>query len=164
MGDQLAELKDKFLSLGRADRDELLATIEYETSRASWQPSREEMVVWEALRRLTPGPTIRSLPEFVRDKRHGVGRNAYIEAVETLYDFAREAQPVRHQVQDDTALVELMLRCLADDMTARNIEVNPKSLVEHLPRLRAAVNRAFPGYAEARMLHKLIRVVAVAAE
>jgi hypothetical protein len=156
------ELKHQIQALSASDRADLLIMLEYDESRTPFLPDRQESDFWDMLVRLTPAPLHHALNAFLGDKRHGVPRATYREAVETVYHLVAEAQPVRHNVQDHAALAALVLDCLAQDLIARDIAVNPKNMIEELPRLRVAVNKCFPGYIDAKLLHKLIRVVAAA--
>ena len=151
----LTELTAQVLALGKDDRDSLLARLDYENIRAMPLPNRQEMAVWEALGRYARH---RSLTDFWRDKTAGMPRTAYGNAVATLHEFAEQAQPVRHSSQDQAALWELAFDCLAGDLTARGIEATPKTLLGGLARLRLAIDRCYPGYLDAGLLHKLIRV------
>jgi hypothetical protein len=156
----LYELRDAVLALDGADRDNLRALLDREETRATFVASREETEVWLVVTKLTPlgSRHFRSLSEFFRDKRHGVSRNDFDDAVRAVFSLVAEAQPVRRPVSDHAALVELLFECVAKDLRRRHIEINQKTLIEATPRLRAAVEYCFPGYIEAGMLHRLIRV------
>jgi hypothetical protein len=159
----LSALKKQILGLSVADRDQLKNLLDYEEARAPVRTTRDEEEVWRILTRLTPRGVLMpryGLGDFLRDRRHGVGRVEFAEGVRQLAAFAAEAAPVRHQAQDRVALLEIGLDCLAGDLAARGVEINPKTLLLALPRLRVAVDHCYPGYVEAGMLHKLIRVAA----
>jgi hypothetical protein len=158
----MLDLKKEILALSTADRDQLKGLLDYEEARAPLRTTREEEEIWAILARSTPRGVLQpryGLADFLRDKRHGIGRVEFAECVRQLDAFAIEARPVRHQAQDRAALIELGLECLAGDLAARGVEINPKTLLLAMPRLRVAVDRCYPGYLEAGMLHKLIRVV-----
>jgi hypothetical protein len=160
MDHNLSDLKRQIQALSADERRNLLNVLEFDEARTPFLPNRMESDVWDILLRLTPAPMHRSLNEFIHDRRHGVPKAAYCEAVETIRTLVNEASPVRHEVQDHLALATLVLTCLAQDLAARDIAINPKTIIDELPRLRTAVNRQFPGYVEARLLHTLIRTVA----
>jgi hypothetical protein len=150
------ELRDRLLALRPDERANLLALIEHEDARARFEPTREDSEVWTALTKLTVAPH-RSLDLFLRDKQHGVSRKTWTEAVQAIYVFVAQAKPVRRAAQDHAALVELAVHVLVRDLTGRGVEVSPRTVVEAVPRLRAAFERCYPGYAEAGLLHLLIR-------
>jgi hypothetical protein len=160
----LYKLRDEMMALGLADRENLRALLDREDQRAAILPSREEQELWDVVTRLTPSGSRhhRSYSEFVRDKRHGVNRVEFNEAVRLIYDLAAQARPVRRPTQDRVALVELMVECLVKDMRQRRIEVNQRTIIEQLPRLRTAIEWCYPGYIEAGMLHRLIRIAELA--
>ncbi|MBO0736431.1 MAG: hypothetical protein J2P48_07665 [Alphaproteobacteria bacterium] len=158
----LYSLRDQLMELDREERKNLLAMVELEENRAGFQPGREDTELWTVLQTLSPPQASphRSLAQFLGDKRAGVGRGQWADAVKTVYAFCAQAQPVRRPVVDHAALAELVLGCLVSDMRRRSVSVTPKSIIEELPRLRVAVDRAYPGYLDAGMLHMLIRVTA----
>jgi hypothetical protein len=119
--------------------------------------------LWQVITKLTPQGSrhFRSYSEFLRDKRNGVPRAEFSDAVRTVYDLVGQSQTVRHRVVDHAALIELMLECLIKDMKWRRVAVNQKAIIEALPRLRVAVENCYPGYIEAGMCHHLIRVAEV---
>ena len=163
--DDLYSLRDQLMALDDGDRANLRALLERDEQKAPFKSTTQEDALWAALLRAAPATArhFRSLAEFLRDKRHGVVRDDYRDAVRALYDLIHEAKPVRHAAQDAAALTELLLDCLARDMKdRRRIEITAKTLVQNMPRLRVAVEDAYPGYAAAGMLHKLIRTKAVA--
>jgi hypothetical protein len=156
----LYQLRDAMLALDFAERENLKSMLDREEQRVAILPSREEDELWQALVNITPNGqrNYRSFSEFVRDKRHGVNRAAFNAAGEIIYDLIAQTKIVRHQVNDRVALLELLLACLAKDMRYRRVEINPKTLLEAMPRLRIATENCYPGYIDAGMLHCLIRV------
>lgn len=157
------ELRDQILGLSADERANLLALCEREEVRAPYVASREDAELWTAVTTLSPPGTVpwRHLGQFLGDKHHGVSRQAWREAVKLLGEFAALAKPVRHRAEDRQAIIELALDCLVSDMNRVGDTVNPKAILAALPRLHAAFDRAFPGYVEAGLVHKLIRLVPV---
>lgn len=164
MPSSLYDLRNQVLALDASERDNLFAMIEHGDVRAPFEPNREDAEVWSVLTKLSPRGAVqhRVLDAFLRDRHHGTNKTAWRAAVATIYEFVAQAQPVRRPAQDHAALIELMLDCLVGEMRRRGEEVTPRTILNALPRLRGAVERAYPGYIDARMLHKLIRVAAPA--
>ena len=169
MDSTLYDLRDALMALDDGDRDNLLALIDREEQAQPARTSVEEDAVWLAIKRVTPSASrhYRALSEFWRDKRHGVNRADYGDAVRTVYDLLDEAKPVRHPQQDQAALLELVFECLVKDMNwdkrpGGRVAVTPKSLLQEMPRCRVAVDNCYPGYVQSGMLHRLIRVAATA--
>lgn len=164
----LYQLRDQMMALNAADRDNLRALLEHVEQRSPLDTTREEELLWDGLVYAAPAGArhFRNLSEFLRDKRYGVPRAEYKDALRQLFDLIYSVTPVRHPHLDQVALIELMLECLAADQRRRNVETTPKTLVQAMPRLQVAIDFSYPGYVQSQMLHKLIRVAApmVAAE
>jgi hypothetical protein len=154
------DLRDQLLALDPEERANLLALIEHKEAQAPFQPSRADDEVWTALIRVSPPGAApwRKLDGFLKDKQHGVPVKAWREAVAALGAFAAEVAPVRRRDEDRAALVDLALDCLAADLKHAEIQVTPKALLAALPQLHRAIDRAFPGYAQAGLLPRLIRL------
>lgn len=164
MPKSIYDMRDEILALNPSDRASLLTWIAQRETVAPYTPSRADGEVWAALVRLCPsGMKHRNLDEFLRDKRQGMSRNEWADAVQTIGEFCAQAKPVRRSDEDREALTDLVLECLAADLRVRNEALNPKSLLTALPRLATAVDQAYPGYLEAGLLHKLIRLAEPAA-
>jgi hypothetical protein len=157
------DLRDAILALSDAERANLLALVEVEEAARPFRATRADLDLWNALVRLAVHNRHRSLDGFLRDKHQGVSRAAWSDAVNLLADFAAEAKPVRHADEDRTALVNLALECLVSDMELRGVEVTPRRIIESLPRLRTAIDTAFPGWRDSGLLHMLIRLAPVIA-
>ena len=155
---RMYDLRDEIMNLSDSERANLLALVEKEEVARPFKASRADLALWDALVRLSPHQPIRSLDAFLRDKHHGLPRTQWSSAVAYLDDFTADVEPVRYRDQDHAALIALMLRCLVSDMETRGVEVTPKRIIENLPRLRVAVDEAFPGYLDAGLLHMLIRL------
>jgi hypothetical protein len=149
-------LRDQIRDLSPDDRANLLAFVERDETRVSYQPTREDIEVWDALERLSEQPH-RALDGFLKDKNHGVSRRDWQEAVQLVYQFVEKAQPVRGPAEDHAALVQLALGCLVSFMRTEQLSVTPRAIINQLPHLRDAFDRAFPGCIEAGLLHWLIR-------
>ena len=154
---KLYDLRDELLELSDADRANLLALIAREEVSRPYKATRADSELWQALTQLSPHSPHRTLDSFLKDK-HGLSRQEWSSAVAYLGAFTEDVEPVRHRDEDRAALVGLALHCLTSDMHGRGIEVTPKRIIEQLPRLRTAVDAAFPGYIEAGLLHMLIRL------
>ena len=155
---KLYDLRDELLELSDADRANLLALIAREEVSRPFKASRADLDMWSALLKLSPHSQHRTLDAFLKDKHHGMSRQEWSSAVAYVGDFVADVEPVRYPDQDRAALVGLALHCLASDVHGRGIEVTPKRLIDNLPRLRIAIDAAFPGYIEAGLLHMLIRL------
>lgn len=151
------DLRDQILQLNPADRANLLALVERDKVTAPYTPSREDSEVWDTLVKLC-SMRHRNLDAFLRDKQEGLARRQWSEAVALIGRFCAQAAPVRHRDLDRAALVDLVLECLAADLRAHHERVTAKTLLAAVPDLPAAVDRAFPGYVAAGLLHKLIRL------
>jgi hypothetical protein len=162
MSDQstLYRIRDQMMALDPTERDTLKALLEREEQRTPTMPSHDEAALFAAITACTPpGVTrFRTLNDLVRDKRHGVTRAAFADATRAVFDIIGQTRRVRHPAQDHAALLELMFECLVKDMKMRRVEVAQKSLIENIHRLRTAVESCFPGYLDAGMLHRLIRI------
>ena len=165
MAQTMYELRDQILALSGDDRANLLALVEHAEARAPFNASREDRDLWAILLKLTPvgGMQHRTLDAFLKDRQHGMSRTAWGQAVDTIGRFVAQAG-CRHGGQDK-ALIDICLACLVEDMQASRITVTPQSILGALARLRSAVDRAYPGYVEAGLLHRLVRIErSVAAE
>lgn len=164
----LYSLRDQVLALNSDDCANLRALLDHAEQRSPLDTTHEEELLWDGLVYAAPAGArhFRNLSEFLRDKRYGVPRAEYKDAVRQLFDLIYSVERVRHPHQDQVALIELMLECLAADQRRRQVETTPKSLVQAMPRLRVAIDFSYPNYCDSGMLHKLIRVAApmVAAE
>lgn len=157
----LYSIRDAMLAMTPEDRENLRAMLDLAEQRTPVESTREEDMLWEVLQRMTIGPRhFRSLSAFLRDKRHGVNRVDYSDAVRSVFDLILAVKPVRRPTVDQVALLDVLFECLVKDMSQRRIEVNPRTMIEAVPRLRVAVENCYPGYVAAGMLDRLIRVAA----
>lgn len=122
-------------------------------SRQVW--SALETDVWHALaRELQARLHQETQPLAVFTKTFGVENyRQAVASIETYMDAAcGEKLPRLHTL----ALLRTIFGCVIDNMLDRDIPVAPTSvlrLVGHIPQI---VNAAFPGYAAARLLHRLV--------
>lgn len=72
-----------------------------------------------------------------------------------LFDWLGDQITGLREVQI-AGLVLVCLKAIAYDLRRRKLSVDPAALLAEIPRIGLAMDRAYPGYWEARMLHRLV--------
>lgn len=80
--------------------------------------------------------------------------NAFREKLPGLMRFFRAAHPQR---AGQRALLVMAFGLLYEDMQERGYVCTVNTLIAHAHRLPAVLNRHFPGYAQAGMLHWIVK-------
>ena len=81
--------------------------------------------------------------------------------VRDLMPYIRAAHDQR---SGQHALLRLGLQLLYDDMTDRQLAVSARTLLANIHRVPAVLNKAFPNYAKAGLLHWVVDPPKLAAE
>jgi hypothetical protein len=148
---RVTDLYEDIMLLSADDREQLLSNLQRDSQKTlmSKPLSREESVVFDALMSVCDVKIAQN--RFLES----YGRAKYAEKVQTVYEYVASTRKFLRlpQVQ---ALVALCLRCLANDLKSREIPTTPKIVLDNLNFLAHAVDKAFPGYASAGLLHRLV--------
>lgn len=155
------------------DADALLATIEtlpsgeqrrlfdqlaYKQSntkrKAEFSPDEKHVI--EAMHHVCRGR-----PGSVEGSVKNYGRRKFADDVEYVLHYIRKAAGSRLRREHEQALLNVIMRCLAQQLERRGLMVSPNLLLNNLDYLEHAVDQQFPGYADARMLHRVAMAAAV---
>lgn len=146
MSFKLAELQQDLLALSDNEREQVLSVFSFTTK---YEPTLEEKLTWEAI--VAVCMTGLPLARFVES----YGTKKYAAKVNELYHFVGNARKHLRPAQLN-ALVKISLDCLALNLRSRGIPVTPSTLLNSLSLLASAVDDQYPGYAEARLLHRIV--------
>jgi hypothetical protein len=151
-----AQLFTEIQQLSAAERAQLLSNLKFQDSAPkSYDLSREDRCVYAALLQLSGVRMAAS--KFLEQ----YGTRKFTSKVADVYAFISSTRKFLRQQQTE-ALVVLCLQCLAEDLQRRDIPVTPKVLLDNLASLQYAVDRCFPGYVRAGLLHKIVCVAQAA--
>lgn len=152
--DKLTQLQEEALELTRSERAQLMSTLAYaERDKAEERLDREERLVLQELKLLTQNPLL-GTRSFLVD----FGARKFSNKVDDLYAFARgTGQMLRRGQVDD--IVRVALRCVISEMARMEVPTTPRTVMDHLPLVEAAIDRRFPGYIQAGMLHRIVGAV-----
>jgi hypothetical protein len=185
-------MKFDFLAeMSPEDRRELQARLALESrEEVRHRFSRDEVVLWEALIHLFPHLEKAPLDRFARayDNPGKPARDRKIQSEGRLFKYKDRAaqlaailekaapRPTRLPVR--MAICRVIMDCLAADFRAKEpyyVENEFGEMVEHRPppfapsillgyfdRLEYAVDLAYPGYIEAGILDKVVKIFAAA--
>lgn len=136
-------------------------------AKKEWSP--EEALFWdtmcEALRTMhlnTPGFGAR---ENLINGKGGIGRAKYSECAIALHDYVTHACSARIDLTHKRAIYVEVLSCLikwmrrthiSKDGHAYDIPLRPSTICDEIGSLPLAVNRCYPGYVKARLLHVIV--------
>ncbi len=137
--------------LSSEEREELLTALAYQQQRVPGAARREQhSTLWLLL--CDVSKQRRSLDEFLK----AYGKQKYADREQELESFLHAALPpvTRRPVRD--SIREASLRCLANELRARSIPVTPGSLLNSFSMLEYAVDRWYPGYISAGLLHRVV--------
>lgn len=144
-------------SLTAAERKELSAALAFRATEAvNIRLTQRESRVWDAVCEVLDMPRRGRMTIEAFAKSFGLTR--YQAAVETLHGFIDHAtgnstlEPARRD-----ALVVKCLECLLAYITPIGGPRGPAPLLGAVQQLSPAVERQFPGYARARLLHLMVR-------
>lgn len=156
-----SELESAALALSREDRERLVGMLQYENKNKSYRASENltpfQSWVAYAIVRQSRGMSERSAVEMI-----GAGKFRMLceEIRAFITEGTHDADLHESQLR---GLVEIMIRCLAEEIRDRNMPSTPRTIMEGLPLLGQAVDERFPGYARAGRLGRLVPRVDIAA-
>jgi len=147
----LESLYDQIRNLSPSDRDQLLSNIQHDSKKetTSSAMNTDEVIVFTALM-----DACRSNMPYSR-LFETYGRKHFDDKVHIVLGFIESYRKLlrRPQVQ---GLATMCLKCLVKHMQSREIPVTVKTVLDSLELMPHAVNKAYPGYADAGMLHRLV--------
>lgn len=141
-----------------AELQQIKDWLELKFAREERGFSDGEEEVWRMLTRVLESRGARHLPPlpvFVKLQR--VGRRRYSQAADTAQTFVDKAcglAPLR-RIEREEVLYQCF-ECLASWLHGRKSPVTPQSMILNMAMLSHAVDQAFPGYADAQMLHQIV--------
>lgn len=167
----LTSIADFVASLNDKERDELQTQLSYRESvdtrvHDKFSLTNEENLFWsvmvEAMRDLRldlPGPA----KEVIGTTRGKLSRKELSACAIGLSDFVAYACRVKLERTHHRAICVTAMRCLIKWMLRRRykedtnefyyIRITPQSICREIGELPRAVNQAFPGYVDSKMLH-----------
>jgi hypothetical protein len=129
--------------------------LSFKYSKDSAQVTPEQIAAWEAIHRAI-GQTRGTQP--LAPVIQSMGRSKFDAAVVMIHDFITKGCGLMLRKPQRMLVEEMALSCLADYLEVLDIPVTPTTMVKHVAQLEYAVNRNFPGYAKARLLHKIAKL------
>lgn len=138
------------------EKRQLSAQLAYSLASAGFDVSREHAMFFEDVcEALALLPKARPpLEAFMR--KFGVAR--YEAACAQVREFVDNGCGLVLRGVERHALTRRLLGCVVVHLRAKGIPTTPVSLLRSLWALPIVTERQFPGYAEARMLHHIVRL------
>jgi hypothetical protein len=138
-----------------ADQRSLYDQLSFKFASQGRQPSPQQEASWGAiLRALGLEKRAMPLPNVIER----MGRAKFELAMEGLQNFISDACGVLLKRPERTAVEEMAIQCLIEYLEDRDIPVTPMILLRQMAFLPHAVDRAYPGYADAKMLHRVAKI------
>lgn len=88
--------------------------------------------------------------------RERIGASKFDRLMSVAQAFVSRGSGVPLRRNERHFLLAASLTCLADYLTAVGSRVTPTTMVQQLDNLAYAVERDYPGYADAKLLHKIV--------
>lgn len=149
--------------LNEADRRKLYATLAEQYGRAggkSVQFTDEEQLVWDAICEVMGSK--RQLTDVLTRAGKDYTRASYADDVDELMSWLDAGCRERVNRTQRIALIGAAVDCLARYVGSGPAPLVHKTLVQQLCKAAWALDRAFPGYQDARLLDRIV-AIAVAA-
>lgn len=164
------KIHDFVAGLSSKDLAELRSQIEYKDSVASGRDlTPDELLFWDAMceslrdMNLTvPGAAARN---NIINAKNGIGRDKYSECAIALRDYVTHACHARLDRTHRRAIYVEVLGCLVKwmrrarvrkDGGVYHIPLDPRTICNEIGELPQAVNRCYPGYVKAQLLHVIV--------
>jgi hypothetical protein len=159
-----AALKVDLESLTAADRRELYDRLTYELQRdAERTVPVTSRIMWDAIQDaieayLDDDMPARRVPMSVIRKQ--IGNKRFDEAMLFVDEFVERSCGILMRRPQRVVVVRECLICLCQYLRSVRVPVTGLALVRNLDKLAGAVDRAFPGYAKAKLLHVVVTLKA----
>lgn len=147
---------DLLANLTLDQRRELHDRLVYEFRTTAPSFSEKEVELWAAILQALKLPRGQPLAPFLVR----FGKQRYAVCVTIIEELLADALPPVTRRPVMRAVQQMLLRCLISNLTARGIAVTPTVLLSNFSRLRPVIDQAFPGYIEAKLLHRIAPMAA----
>ena len=139
-------------SLSAADKKELYAQLAHEF-QAGTDASDLPTDLWDAICHIMrmEGRARMPLKRFV----DSFGKAKYIEHAQQLESLITRAVPRFTRKTQVMAVRRIILGCLVEHMESRDIPITPTSILNCFGMLRMSVEKSYPGYIDAQLLHRV---------
>lgn len=147
-----ANLGELMEAINRTDvgtKRELLAQLTYALRDKDTPTSSVNNAAWEALCAVSEG---RSVPMAHFAESYGKGKLK--RDLDWLNDYADRVCARKLTVTERGVVLRFMLGCLAEHLSDRH-DIRPKTMLNSLDSLPSALDWAFPGYADARLIDRI---------
>lgn len=160
---------DDLDDLSLADRKALYERLHYEFQGGASEASipQTSRVMWDAIQsavarfaddpKLPPAKVTR-IP--LAASRKALGARKFDEAMEFVDEFVERSCGILMRRGQRMIVIEECLLCLCGYLRGARVPVTALTVVKNLDKLAGAVDRAFPGYAKARLLHVVVTLKA----
>lgn len=144
-------------SLTRTEREQLMTRIALSDVERGEEPiSREQRHMIETIASLCDVKVSdRGLSMFTEQFVRSYGRKKLEMKANELLAFI---EPSRRCLRPEQTkhLIDTCLKALADDIRQRSIPVTAKTVFDNVSQLPKAIDRKFPGYVDAGLLHRVV--------
>jgi hypothetical protein len=130
--------------------------LEYELTRRKRPFTELEEAVWQAVLRVTRVDY--ALHTFVwvgYYRETPFGRGKYEDAIRLIDEFFKRYIGTLRRPERNL-LLETFLECIKLSLPD-NVNPSPKEILNQAPYIKWAVDQQFPGYADAKMLHHILK-------
>lgn len=94
-------------------------------------------------------------PQTLRNTSHF---KPFADKCPAVIEFFGGTLQVQHARIRTEALLQTGLRLLYEDLLNMGVTVSSRTMMQHIHRVPAVINAAFPGYAEAGLLRRIVNV------
>jgi hypothetical protein len=151
------KLTEEITKLSRAEREQLLTRLAFVESQDETPISREQRHILETIATLCDARVSdRALGAFSEQFVKIYGRKKFDQRSREIFAFIEPSKQCLRPEQSKH-LLETCLKALADDVRHRNIPVTAATILNNVSMLPIAVDRKFPGYVDAGLLHRVVQ-------
>lgn len=144
---------DEIANMSKSELRRMKAQIDFQLQRDKDPIGRDGQVIYAALRKAGRMASFNSAERFVAQ----IGHATFAGIIEYVNDYIDEACGRQIRLDQRAALTETLFRCLAAYLKARDDAPTAIRMCEQIEVLPFAVDRQFPGYADNKLLHLVVR-------
>ena len=156
---------DDLEDLSLADRKALYERLHFEFQGQGAEASipQTSRVMWDAIQSAVARfaedpklPPIKVTRIPLAATRKAVGAKKFDAAMEYVDEFVERSCGILMRRGQRMIVIEECLLCLCQYIRSARAPVTALTVVRNIDKMAEAVNRAFPGYAKARLLHVVV--------
>lgn len=152
----IEKLQAEINSLSRTDREQLMTRIALSETQNELPITREQRHMIETIAALCDARiSDRAMGAFTNQFLSSYGRKKFESRSKEIFEFIEPSRQCLRPEQSKQ-LLETCLKALAEDVRRRSIPVTAKTVLDNVSMLPSAIDRKFPGYVDAGLLHRVV--------